>query len=232
MGDHYYFPGAELDIDLNQSVTTAEKLSVLGSDFPAPADGLPDSVLRVSEVISVNIFPYGSALNGQLKIRFNMDSLEVSVPEALKVYTWKNAWTPMDTRVDLAHNTVNVDLNGPGYYATFLDLAKSHVITGLPGDIKPTGPSSFRHFTIYPNPLRSETAIRFELLENSHVTMDILDIHGRKVASLLNKTLPAGDYTGTWDDRDDHGIKVPPGVYFCVLTSKTTRLNQKMILIE
>jgi hypothetical protein len=232
LGDRYYFPDIQLGIVINQSETTAEKISILSSDFPAPSDGLPDSVLRVSEVISLNKFPYSSDLTGQLQIRYSADSLEVLTPKALKVYKWENGWIPLETRVDLAHNAVNADLYGSGYYAAFLDLAQSLIITNLQENIKPPSPSSFRLFTIYPNPLSSQTAIRFELLDNSKVTLDIVDINGRKVTTLINKALSADEYTEIWNCKDDKGIKVPPGVYFCVLTSETTRINQKMIIIE
>jgi hypothetical protein len=232
LGDHYYFPAIQLELSINKSETTAEKISVLSSGFPAPVDRLPDSVIRVSDVISINSFPYNSDLAGQFQIRYSTDSLQALTPEALTVYKWENGWIPVETRVDMAHNTVSADIHGSGYFAAFLDLKQSRLITGTDEDAKPTVYPGFRLYPAYPNPSVSQTAIRFELPVSSNVTLEIFDIYGRKVTTLLNESMPEGEYRKVWNCTDGTGRRVRPGVYFCILTGRNMKLNQKIIIVK
>ena len=227
----YYFPDMELELAIDQNETTAEKLAILTSDFPAPSDQLPDSVLRVSDVISVFTFPVASDLAGQIEIRYEVDSLEATVPEAMKIYKFENAWKPLETRVDLFHQTVNANLDGSGFYAAFLDLTQSRLVTDI-NEVKPKVKSGLQLYSNYPNPFHSYTTIRFELPVASKVTLEVFDIFGRKISVIIDQSLSAGDHSAVWDCRDDQGNSVSPGVYFCVLKCGTMNLNQKMVLIR
>ena len=232
LGDHFYFPDIQLELSINKSETTAEKISVLSSGFPAPADGLPDSVIRVSDVISINSFPFNSGLAGQFQIRYDTDSFQALASEALTVYKWENGWIPLETRVDMTHNTVSADMHGSGYFAAFLDLTQSRIITNINSVTKPTNSQGLRLYPAYPNPSGSQTTIRFDLPVSSKVTLEIFDIFGRKVTTLLRESMPEGEYTRIWNFTDNNGVKVIPGVYICILTSGTMKQNQKIFITK
>lgn len=230
--DHYYFEGMQLELNINQSETTAEKVGLLTSDFPAPLSGLPGAVIRVSEVISLQAYPEGSDLTAQMMIRYSTDSLEALGTGALTLYKWEDSWVPLETHVDLVYNTVSATVDGSGYYAAFLDLTQSRLITSDDSYNKPKLPSGLVLHPNYPNPFQSVTTFRFELPVSTRITLDILDLHGRKIATLVDASMPAGEHTAVWDCRDDIGSPVPSGVYVGVLNCGMVKLHQKMVLIR
>jgi hypothetical protein len=62
--------------------------------------------------------------------------------------------------------------------------------------------------------------------------VDILDIYGRKINTLVNQSIPAGEYTVVWDCLDAQGNRIPPGIYISVLNYGNIKLSQPMILIR
>ncbi|MBI2618629.1 MAG: family 10 glycosylhydrolase [Ignavibacteriales bacterium] len=88
-------------------------------------------------------------------------------------------------------------------------------------------PISFSLLQNYPNPFNAETIIPFEIPEAGATTLRIYDILGREVANPVNEELPAGVYSVRFDAYD-----LPSGTYIYVLTSGSTRLSKKMVLIK
>ena len=56
--------------------------------------------------------------------------------------------------------------------------------------------------------------MRFDLAREGEVAVDVLDVTGRHVASLLNHGLAAGRYSIRWDGRDASGQRAHEGLYF------------------
>ncbi|NIW44714.1 MAG: T9SS type A sorting domain-containing protein, partial [candidate division Zixibacteria bacterium] len=86
------------------------------------------------------------------------------------------------------------------------------VISDYLTDIDPPSPAenlTFRLFPNYPNPFNPETNVRFTIPEASLVSLKIYDSLGKRVATLKNEELPAGEYEETWDAGD-----LPSGIYF------------------
>ena len=75
-------------------------------------------------------------------------------------------------------------------------------------------PLSFQLLQNYPNPFNSQTNITFKVKNNSLVKIDIYNILGQKVISLLNKEMAAGEHSIIWDGKTNTGEKSNSGVYF------------------
>jgi hypothetical protein len=85
----------------------------------------------------------------------------------------------------------------------------------------------------YPNPFNPRTTITFGTSRTGAVTLQIFDVSGRLVRTLLNEHRePAPDHTVIWDGRDDAGSGVPTGVYYSVLHSPGFRSTGKLALIR
>ena len=69
----------------------------------------------------------------------------------------------------------------------------------------------------FPNPFGESTSIPFLISHSDHVRLDILDIFGNTVSTLLDKTLEAGRGTIAWDGLDAKGNTVSEGSYLCRL---------------
>jgi hypothetical protein len=74
-------------------------------------------------------------------------------------------------------------------------------------------PTEYRLGQNFPNPFNPSTTITFELPEEAVVTIEIYDIMGRKLRTLLDVNKPAGYYRTVWDARDDVGREVSTGMY-------------------
>jgi len=71
----------------------------------------------------------------------------------------------------------------------------------------------------YPNPFNPRTTISFSLIEDQWVKLNIIDLHGRQVRTLLDGPLSAGNQQVLFDGRDDRGIPLASGTYFAQLRS-------------
>ena len=70
-----------------------------------------------------------------------------------------------------------------------------------------------------PNPFNPVTRIRFGLPRPAEVTLEIFDVRGRRVTSLLQgEPRQAGYHTAVWTGLDDNGSRVSSGVYLYRLT--------------
>jgi len=78
------------------------------------------------------------------------------------------------------------------------------------------------NMSVYPNPFQPNsrdhrTSIRFNLLESCTVNLDIYNVKGQKVKSLMDAYASRGEYTCRWDGKDDNGKRVSSGQYICKL---------------
>jgi hypothetical protein len=106
------------------------------------------------------------------------------------------------------------------------------------GDSPPPGSTDFqamRLFPPYPNPLTglaSTAAIEFELEVEEQVTLAIYDVSGRLVAPLVDRSCAAGGHCVHWDGRDQRGVRVASGIYWLELTSATSRLRSRIVVLH
>jgi hypothetical protein len=84
----------------------------------------------------------------------------------------------------------------------------------------------------YPNPFNPETTISYEVKNSGPVTVDIYNILGKKVRTLVNENVTAGTHSVVWNGTDDNHDNVSSGVYFYKLTSGDYSATRKMILMK
>jgi len=78
-------------------------------------------------------------------------------------------------------------------------------------------PGQFYLYPNYPNPFNAITVIPFDLPHPSFVTLDIYNIMGKKVCTLLAHQKPVGHFEVQWDGTDELNQAVASGIYFCKL---------------
>lgn len=82
----------------------------------------------------------------------------------------------------------------------------------------------------HPNPFNPRTRISYSLPEETHVTLRIFDLRGKRVCTLVDRTVLAGEHAEIWRGRDAVGAPVSSGVYFARLDSEYGVLTRKMVL--
>lgn len=95
---------------------------------------------------------------------------------------------------------------------------------------KPSIPKKYALYENYPNPFNPETTLQFDLPENSYVRLEIYNLLGQRIATLVDSHRPAGEYTQIWDGKDQRGNAVASGIYFYKLTAGDFVQIKKMVL--
>lgn len=93
-------------------------------------------------------------------------------------------------------------------------------------------PAKMTLFQNYPNPFNPSTTISYDLTANSEVRIDVYDILGQKLATLVNEKQNAGSYSVIWNATDNQGAQVSAGVYFVKFSADNFEQTHKMILVK
>jgi len=109
----------------------------------------------------------------------------------------------------------------------FQDLADSTTV-GVPG----SGPTVLLLGPNQPNPFRTDTVIRYFVPREGLVKMQIYNLIGRSVDTIVDRRQRIGEHTAIWDGRDRHGQPCGSGVYFCRLTVGTSSQSAKIVLLD
>jgi hypothetical protein len=84
----------------------------------------------------------------------------------------------------------------------------------------------------YPNPFNPTTQIGFSLPEAGHVTVEIFNIMGQRVTTLVDEWREAGSHVAVWNGLADDGSRVSSGVYLYRLSSGSFVETKKMMLLK
>ena len=82
----------------------------------------------------------------------------------------------------------------------------------------------------YPNPFSHETTITMDIDRREPVVLEIFDIRGTKVRTLLSEMSDPGTKQVKWDGTNAVGFRLPEGVYLYRLTTGQHTLTKRMIL--
>lgn len=97
---------------------------------------------------------------------------------------------------------------------------------------EPPLPSVTKLFGNYPNPFNPETTISFDLAEQCPVTIEVFNIKGQKVRTLVRDSYAPGHHSVVWNGTDSNGKPVSSGVYFYRMITPTNTLIHKMLLMK
>jgi hypothetical protein len=84
----------------------------------------------------------------------------------------------------------------------------------------------------YPNPFNPSTTITYAVPTAGMIGLDIYNVLGQKVRTLLHEVRPAGTWQTVWNGMDDTGKLVPSGIYFYRLSSSDVSITKKMMLLK
>jgi len=83
-----------------------------------------------------------------------------------------------------------------------------------------------------PNPFNPRTTLAFSLPVETHARLSVFDVSGRRIATLVDTSLPAGRHEFVWDGRDGRGTSVASGVYLYRLEAGPISETRRMVLIR
>jgi hypothetical protein len=165
---------------------------------------------------------YEVYINGQLDAFTSFSGTILSSPVNLTI----GQDIPSDNNYDF--NGVLDDIR---IYNYGLTLNKIESFYDLPVSIKqeqgPLIPVKSILYANYPNPFNPTTTIGFSLNKKSHISLDIFNPIGERVARLINNDMSAGPHQFKWNASN-----LPSGVYIGSLKTDESVFNQKLILLK
>ena len=93
-------------------------------------------------------------------------------------------------------------------------------------------PNNFKLHQNYPNPFNPTTQIRYELPFSEYISIDIYNVNGHKIKSLIKDSQQAGAGLVSWDATNDLGQPVSAGMYIYSIQAGAFRMTKKMILLK
>ena len=95
-----------------------------------------------------------------------------------------------------------------------------------------TLPTEFVLAQNYPNPFNPTTTIEYGVPDRSQVLIEIFNVLGQAVRTLVDEEKSAGRYQAIWDCTDNSGRAVVSGVYFYRITAGSFKESKKMLLLK
>ncbi|MFQ5649853.1 MAG: PKD domain-containing protein [bacterium] len=125
----------------------------------------------------------------------------------------------------------NVAANDPNGVAIEFEVQSGAVITDVHSG-SGTLPDRFVLNPNFPNPFNPGTQISYALPRQASVRIDIYDLLGRQVRTLVDETMPAGRHAIVWDGRDQHGQAAASGVYIYRIRAGEFVESRRMLLVK
>jgi len=93
-------------------------------------------------------------------------------------------------------------------------------------------PDTHTLYSAYPNPFNPTTRLRYELSNSEYISINIYDLNGKYVKSLVNSIQGAGYWTIVWDATNNLGQPVSAGMYIYTIQAGEFRQTRKMVLLK
>ncbi|NIP42941.1 MAG: T9SS type A sorting domain-containing protein, partial [candidate division Zixibacteria bacterium] len=143
------------------------------------------------------------------------------------------------------YDEINVDINRldgtvlESIYSGLLNCPQSNgkeellaIMASVIGQNDTRLPVTVELYQNFPNPFNPTTSIQYAIDSRKPVRIDIFDIRGRHVATIVNETREAGVYRAFWNGTDNNGTPAASGIYFYHLKAGDHSLTKKMILLK
>lgn len=136
---------------------------------------------------------------------------------------------------DSAMNIIDIKRNAESYlWHCFLGSydrgGTAYLETSNPGTTIPAIQTNLH--ANYPNPFNPTTTIRFSIKEAAPVQLNVYNLKGQLVKTLINQDLNSGTHSIVWNGTDDSGKSVSSGVYYYRMKSGRFSSSKKMVLMK
>jgi len=161
----------------------------------------------------------------------------VTVAEIPATVSWSFAAVPEandnpDFRVRLLFSGANASAtSGNTRFDNIALLARSTAVAAVPEEAADL-PTRAPRLTVTPNPFNPQTTLAFELTRPGRATLEVFDLGGRRVRTLVSGELPAGPHALRWNGTDDSGRAMASGGYLGRLRTDEGTALVKMQLVR
>jgi hypothetical protein len=209
--------GATITSSVNLGSTTVERYHYI------PSGGGAQGISRVYNIVPTN----NAGLSATLKLNYDESELNGIDETKLGIYRSMtgndNSWNQLGGTVNTSQNSVEYSgLNQLNYFTL------GDVDSPLPVEEENESlPQSFSLSQNFPNPFNPSTVIKYQVPENSFITIRVYDVLGKEVAILVDQEQAAGYYSILFD-----ASKLSSGIYYYTMKSGIFNSTNKMLLIK
>jgi hypothetical protein len=93
-------------------------------------------------------------------------------------------------------------------------------------------PDDFTLYQAYPNPFNGSTRVAFLLDKTQKIRLQIYDLNGALVKTLVDQVAGAGAHEVVWDGLNSHGSTAPSGIFFVRLETGQGQLTRRLVLVR
>ncbi len=161
-----------------------------------------------------SIIEYNYQISDDMFDQMNQYAPTVAPTQTGFLATW------LDSRRDMGYWDV---------FGRFFDLTPTDISDDQQNEVMPIGHALKQNS---PNPFNPNTIIEFTLHKRSHVSLEIFNILGQRVKTLIEENRPAGTYSIIWDGKDQDGDETASGVYFYRIKAGDFCESKKMLLLK
>ena len=112
------------------------------------------------------------------------------------------------------------------------DMGYVGVINGVDAPVVTNSRFGFDLAQSSPNPFATSTQIRFSVPNRAHVSIEVYNILGQRVRTLVDESMEANSYVREWDGRADTGERVSSGIYFYKMVAGDYSATRKTVLLK
>jgi len=216
-------------------------------------DGIPDWLNQTGGTLPVEISDFSGTWNGH-SVQLSWKTSSETANAGFEIQVKTKASTIDEHRSNSSASWISVGfVKGAGttqttqsYQFSHKFLAKrgiytyrlrqidlnGHISDGIPLLVEIGMPDQFILSQNHPNPFNNSTTINFQLPVNRQVSLEIYNILGQRVRTLVNQPLLADYYSFSWDGRDDLGRMAASGQYFYRLSAGENRKVLRMVFLK
>jgi hypothetical protein len=234
------------DIEYHDPIVTIEGIDTMSEFLARLFSSAPDLVTTVEDEICIRgmytaTWTMAGSFNGVPYSAKGMSIIKFR-PRSVKAYYARDYYTEGDIMINIP------GLSEPTaafrtYYRCAVDPTFDCPLGMAAGDPTPEDeamserdlsfPDAFGLRQNVPNPFNPSTNIAFEVPDGgAQVSLQIYDVSGRLVRTLVDGYEPSGTRTVTWDGRNDEGQPMASGIYFSRMTAPEFSETTKMILVK
>jgi hypothetical protein len=197
-----------------------------GTDLITPIEVYPEATLtNTSPMTRVDLRPYSAQLSGITGDVF----VGFSVPAGALNGIWLVGTSP--TAFNRTFTNVGTGWVAAGQDHHFRAIIGDTTLTGITGETDLI-PEKFALYQNYPNPFNPTTTIKYALKQQAEVKINIYNLLGQVVRTLVNSSQEAGYKTVVWDGLNNYGARAASGVYIYRIEAGDFVQARKMILMK
>ncbi|GEM_PF-3452911 len=228
-GPHYFHTITPLNGAVVDTVTSTQVVLIAGAEWEA-ADA--SNGIQIAS-ITYSRYYYPPIIEDPLQK--SGDGEKDSGPGTQWCYRTTTITFGQDSFIKDAQNREPWMFNAAGTVKTRYNCG--HVpVDPLPNPLEPfkqaSLPTEFRLNANYPNPFNPATTVSFELPQASPVRIEIFNVLGQKVRTLIDGYKEAGRHDIQWNGTDAAGHQVSSGIYFCRMTAGEYNHTIKMMMMK